>query len=396
MNWASSRCDPLLMPTSPLTERMVSRLSELERQAQLRELSIIRGVNLCSNDYLGLSTDPRLQEALREGFECCERTGATGSRLLSGHHAAWDELEAEFAAFAGTEAALFFNSGFAANTGLLSGLLDPGDVVFSDALNHASIIDGIRLSRAQKVIYPHGGLNFLEDLLRQHSQTGGLRVIITESVFSMDGDRAPISELFQLADKYSAEVIVDEAHATGTCGPHGRGLVAGLDLAQQALATVHTCGKALASAGAFVCGSKTLKQFLINHARSFIFSTALPPYLAFQVRAALQLAKSMEAERAHLASLSARLRERLCSLGFDCGSSDSHIVPLIVGGNESALDLAAALQAHGFAVRAIRSPSVPPGSERLRLSLTARLTTDEIERFSDTVLEVSSLNTAHG
>src|SRR4029077_10178549 len=146
-----------------LTERMASRLSELQRQAQLRELSIIPGVSLCSNDYLGLSDDPRLKEAVRTGLEQCGTVGSTGSRLLSGHHAIWDELEAEFAAFAGTETALFFNSGFAANTSLLSALLGPGDVIFSDALNHASIIDGIRLSRAQKVIYPHSDLNFLED-----------------------------------------------------------------------------------------------------------------------------------------------------------------------------------------------------------------------------------------
>ena len=384
------------MQTSPLTERMASRLSELERQAQMRELSTIRGVNLCSNDYLGLSTDPHLKDALREGLAYCERTGATGSRLLSGHHAVWDELEAEFAAFAGTETALFFNSGFAANTGLLSGLLGPGDVIFSDALNHASIIDGIRLSRTQKVIYPHGDLNFLEDTLRWHSQTSGSRVIVTESIFSMDGDRAPIGELFQLGERYGAEIILDEAHATGACGPRGRGLVAALGLTEQALAVVHTCGKALASAGAFICGSKTLKQFLINHARSFIFSTALPPYLAIQVRAALRLANSMEAERDHLVSLSARLRERSCSFGFDCGPSDSHIVPLVIGGNKAALELAAALQARGFAVRAIRSPSVPPGTERLRLSLTARLTMDEIERFTNTVLAVCPRNIAYG
>jgi 8-amino-7-oxononanoate synthase len=202
--------------------------------------------------------------------------------------------------------------------------------------------------------------------------------------------------LVQFADRYGAEIIVDEAHATGVCGPHGRGFVAGLGLAQRTLATVHTCGKALASAGAFICGSKTLKQFLINHARSFIFSTALPPYFAFQVRAALQLATSMETKREHLASLSARLRERLRSLGFHCGPSSSHIVPLIIGGNEAAMDLAAALQARGFAVRAIRSPSVPSGTERLRLSLTARLTMDNIERFTDTVLALSPLIVAHG
>jgi 8-amino-7-oxononanoate synthase len=383
------------MPTSPLTQRMNIRLSELENQARLRELSIIRGANFCSNDYLGLSTDPRLKEALWEGLEYCERTAATGSRLLSGHHALWDELEVEFAAVAGTETALFFNSGFAANTGLLSSLLGPEDVVFSDALNHASIIDGIRLSHAQKVIYPHRDLNFLGDGLRRHVQTAGARVIVTESIFSMDGDRAPIAELFQLAERHGAELVVDEAHATGACGPRGCGLVAELGLAQQTLATVHTCGKALASAGAFICGSKTLRQFLINHARSFIFSTALPPYMTFQIRAALKLAYSMEAERDHLAALSARLRERLCSHGIDCGASDSHIVPLMVGGNEAALKLAAALQQREFAVRAIRSPSVPPGTERLRLSLTARLATEDIDRFTDAVRAVSRSNTPY-
>jgi 8-amino-7-oxononanoate synthase len=374
---------------------MASRLSELERQAQLHELSIIPGVSLCSNDYLGLAADPRLKEAVRKGLEHCELAGSTGSRSLSGHHAIWEELEAEFAAFAGTETALIFGSGFAANTGLLSALLGPKDVVFSDALNHASIIDGIRLSGAQKVIYPHRDMDFLEDTLHRHLPTGGSRVIVTESIFSMDGDRALISDLFQLAERSGAEIIVDEAHATGACGPRGCGLVAGLGLAQKALAIVHTCGKALASAGAFICGSKTLKQFLINHARSFIFSTALPPYLAFQIQAALRLAISMDRERDHLAALSARLRERFCSCGLDCGPGNTHIVPLIIGGNERALNLATALQEHGFAVRAIRSPSVRPGTERLRLSLTARLTMGEIDRFADSVLEVSAFNLAH-
>jgi 8-amino-7-oxononanoate synthase len=384
------------MRTSPFARRMASRLAELEKQAQMRDLSLTQGVNLCSNDYLGLAADLRLKEALIEGIEKCERLGATGSRLLSGHHVVWDELEAAFAAFAGTEAALFFNSGYAANTGLLTALLGPDDIVFSDQLNHASIVDGIRLSCAQKVIYPHGDLNFLDDALRKHFQGCGARVIVTESIFSMDGDRAPLGEVFRLAEKYGAEVIVDEAHSTGACGPRGRGFMAQLGLEKHALAVVHTCGKALASSGAFVCGSKTLRQFLINHARSFIFSTALPPYLAYQISAALHLAGSMEAERGHLASLSANLRGRLASLGFDCGLSNSHIVSLIVGGNEAALRLAATLQDRGFAVRAIRSPSVPPGTERLRLSLTAQLTMDDVERFSDTVSAVSALKIGHG
>jgi 8-amino-7-oxononanoate synthase len=384
------------MPSNHLTERMASHLSALDRQAQLRTLSIIAGVSLCSNDYLGLSAEPLLKAAVRQGLEQCDLVGSTGSRLLSGHHAIWEEVEAEFAAFAGTETSLFFNSGFAANIGLLSAVLGPGDMVFSDAANHASIIDGIRLSGAQKVIYPHSDMDFLEAALRRHPPTTGSRVIVTESIFSMDGDRARIADLFQLASQFGAEIIVDEAHATGTCGSHGRGLVASLGFLEQTLAVVHTCGKALASAGAFVCGSKTLKQFLINHARSFIFSTGLPPYLAFQIQAALRLAISMDRERDHLAALSARLRERFCSCGLDCGLSNTHIVPLIIRGNPRVLSLATTLQERGFAVRAIRSPSVRPGTERLRLSLTARLTMGEIDRFANSVLEACALNLVHG
>jgi 8-amino-7-oxononanoate synthase len=384
------------MPISPLTERMASRLSKLHARAQMRELSVVGGVNLCSNDYLGLACDPRLRAALMEAIEECERVGATGSRLLSGHHPVWDELETEFAAFAGTQSSLFFNSGYAANTGLLSSVLGPDDVVFSDALNHASIIDGIRLSRAQKIIYPHCNLNSLEDSLRRHSQSHRGRVIVTESIFSMDGDRAPLCELFQLAGKHGAEVIVDEAHAIGVCGPHGRGLTAALGLAEQAFAIVHTCGKALASSGAFVCGTSTLRQYLINHARSLIFSTALPPYLAVQVRAALRLANSMDNEREHLALLSVDLRKRLSSGGFDCGPSSSQIVPVMVRSNEAALGFAAALQEQGFAVRAIRFPTVPQGTERVRLSLTSLLTTDDVRRLSDAMTAVCPLNLVHG
>ena len=362
---------------------MASRLTELKRQSLGRELSVVGGTDLCSNDYLGLSHDPRLKLAALQAMEQCEKISATGSRLLSGHDAVWDELETMFSCFAGTEAALYFNSGFAANTGLLSAILAPEDVVFSDALNHASLIDGIRLSRARKVIYPHGDLNFLEHELRRFTEHSRARVIVTETIFSMDGDRSPLQEIFQLAARYGAEVIADEAHATGVCGPHGTGLLAELGLQEQALAIVHTCGKALASMGAFVCGSKVLKQFLVNHARSFIFSTAMPPYFAGQVKAALELASSMDAARQYLAGLASELRETLGSMGADYAASSSHIVPLVVGANQDALSLAASLQDQGFAVRAVRTPSVPPGTARLRLSLTAKLTRDDIERFTN-------------
>lgn len=388
-----SESSPMFAQT--LTQRMAARLSELKKNALTRRPGSVHGVNFCSNDYLGLTGDPRLRAALMEGIESCQSVGSTGSRLLSGHHPAWDNLEQEFAVFAGTEACLFFNSGFAANTGLLPALLGPDDVIFSDALNHASIIDGIRLSRAQKVIYPHCDLNALEDALQHHASGGGARVIVSESIFSMDGDRAPLAEIFELATKYGAEVIVDEAHATGCCGPGGRGLVAEHGLERQALAVVHTCGKALASAGAFICGSEILRQTLVNHARSFIFSTALPPYLAFQISGALHLARSMNRERVHLALLSANLRERLTAAGIDCGLSSSHIVPWLVGSNQEALLLASTLEDRGFGVRALRSPSVPVGQERLRLSLTASLRSDDLERFAHEAASLASLGVVH-
>jgi 8-amino-7-oxononanoate synthase len=383
------------MSSSFLARRMAFRLTELEARTHARKLRPVNGVNLCSNDYLGLASDARLKAALIEGIEECGRVGATGSRLLSGHDSLWDRLEEEFAAFAGTEAALFFTSGFGANLSLFPALLGPDDLVFSDALNHASIIDGIRLSRAQKAIYPHGDLNALEDALRRHSNAAGGRVIVTETVFSMGGDKAPLAEILGLAQNYGAEVIVDEAHATGVCGLNGRGLAAELGLQKHALAIVHTCGKALASMGAFVCGSSVLKQTLINHARSFIFSTAPPPYLASQVAAALRLSMAMDFERRHLSVLADLLRSRLCAVGCDCGPSNSHIVPWMVGCNEAAMEISAALEERGYSVRAIRSPSVPPGTERLRISLTASLTIANVTGFADAAASLSSLGTAH-
>lgn len=375
---------------------MAVSLAQMEADGRLRTLRCVQGVNFCSNDYLGLALHEGLKAAVGKAVQSCRRVGSTGSRLLSGHVAAWESLEEEFAAFAGTEASLFFNSGFAANTGLLPALLRGGDVVFSDALNHASLIDGIRLSGAQKEIYPHGDMNALEHALRRHSGGTGGRVIVTESIFSMDGDHAPLREIFQLAERYGVEVIVDEAHATCTCGPGGRGLAAEHGWEDRCLAVVHTCSKALAGIGAFVCGSKTLKAFLMNSARSFIFSTALPPSMALQIQAALRLASSMEAERRHLASLAEDLRERLRGFNYGCEVSHSQIVPLIVGSNQGALDLAAALEQQGFAVRAVRSPSVPPGTERLRISLTADLSADVIENFIDAVISLSAIGVAHG
>jgi 8-amino-7-oxononanoate synthase len=375
-----SQPKPGLLGT-PMQRRLTTELDGLRSVSQLRSLQNPSGINLCSNDYLGLSEDIRLKEALLRGVEAVDRVGSTGSRLLSGNHPAWEELETAFAVFAGTEAALYFSSGYNANLGLLSSLLKPGDLVFSDALNHASIIDGIRLSGARKFIYSHCDLKSLERALRDTRQDGGTRLVVTESVFSMEGDIAPLAELLHLARTYDADLIVDEAHATGVCGPEGRGLIAELGCQRACLALVHTCGKALASAGAVICCGHTLKEFLINRARSLIFSTAAPPYLAHQIRAALALARTAEDRRAHLRELGARLRERLAQAHLDFGPSSTHIVPVILGPNELAMEVASHLQKNGFAVRAVRPPTVPPGTSRLRLSLTSKLALPDIERL---------------
>jgi 8-amino-7-oxononanoate synthase len=357
-------------------------------------------VDLMSNDYLGLASDARLKRAVAEAVARAERVGSTGSRLLSGNAHEWEELEREFAEFAGTEAALYFGSGYAANIGLLSSLLRPGDIVFSDALNHASLIDGIRLSGAAKVIYPHRDMAFLESALRENAgaagavSASGARVIVTESVFSMEGDVAPLGEILALARKYGAGVVVDEAHATGVRGPQGRGVAAemGCEREPEMLAVVHTCGKALASAGALVCGSATLKEYLINRARTFIFSTAMPPYLAGQIRAALELARGADGERArkHLRAIADELRAALAAGGVDCGAgasggSATQIVPVMLGSNEAALQVASALQRGGFVARAIRPPTVPDGTARVRISLTSAITREEVARLAETI-----------
>jgi 8-amino-7-oxononanoate synthase len=358
-------------------------LGGLEAQGRRRSLGEICGVNFCSNDYLGLAEHPALKKAVVEAVLTAARMGGTGSRLLSGQASAWHELEEEFARFAGTEAALYFASGYTANLGLLTSLLKKDDLVFSDALNHASLIDGMRLSGARKIVYPHLDLNFLETALRNRAAERCRKLLVTESVFSMNGDVAPVTELLALADRFDAGVILDEAHATGVHGPSGRGIAAEHGNVQNLAATVHTCGKALASAGAFVCGSAVLKEHLINHARTFIFSTAMPPYMAEQIRAALRLTSGMDKERKELLARAKRFAAGLRAQGWDTGNSAAQIVPVIMGENEAALAAAEFLQREGFAVRAIRPPTVPPGSARLRFSLTCGISEKEITDLKD-------------
>jgi 8-amino-7-oxononanoate synthase len=385
-----------------MEQRMRRELDSLRERSQFRSLAISAGVDLSSNDYLGLASDPRLKGAVADAVAHATKVGATGSRLLSGNSREWENLERDFAEFAGTDAALFFGSGYAANLGLLTSLLKPSDIVFSDALNHASLIDGIRLSGAQKIIYPHRDLEVLENALLEHANAPGSRLVVTESVFSMEGDVAPLEPLLALARKYRAEIVLDEAHSTGVCGPEGRGIAAAGGYERDILAIVHTCGKALASCGAFVCGSATLKDYLINRARTLIFSTALPAYIAGQIRAAVAIARKADAERNHLARIASQLREELAARGFDCGASATHIIPVMLGTNEMALHVASELERAGFGVKAIRPPTVPDGTARIRLSLTSRITPEEIHRLVEalnaarnSMHRASSINAVH-
>jgi len=371
-----------------MEQRILAELADLESLAQLRHLETVHGIDLGSNDYLGLSTDPRMKQAIRDALDSSSRVASTGSRLLSGHDEVWTAVENDFARWVGAEAALYFTSGYAANIGLLSAVLRPEDAVFSDSANHASLIDGIRLAKCKRVIFPHLDLNALEAELRWTLSGSGARFIVVESIFSMDGDRAPLRDLAALAARYDAELIVDEAHATGVCGPGGRGCVAEAGLTGRVFASIHTCGKALAAAGAFVCGSEALRRFLINRSRIFIFNTALPPYFAAQVAAGMRLASNAETERTHVANLGGFLRNELQGNGFDTAGSDSHLVPIVLGSNEAALAFASRLQARGFGIRAIRPPTVPRGTARLRVSLAAKLTQPILADFAGALIQI--------
>jgi 8-amino-7-oxononanoate synthase len=372
-----------------LSRRIDAELAGLASRDQLRRLGAIQGVNLCSNDYLNLSSDPRLREAVVTALAAGTALCSTGSRLLSGNAEIWETLESEIAQFMGSETAIYFSSGYAANLGLLGALVRPGDVVFSDASNHASIIDGLRLSGARKVVFPHLDLDFLEQELRKQEFGTAQKFIVSESIFSMDGDCAPIADLVALAECNGAELIIDEAHATGVVGPQGRGLVAASGLSGRVLATVHPCGKALAGMGCFVCCSETIKQYLVNHARTFIFSTALPPYMAAQMRAAIRIVAAADRERADLSALAVSLRQSLRKVGFDVGRGTSQIVPVLLGDNERAIRFSTLLSdAAGFGVRAIRPPSVPAGTSRLRLSLNVNLSADVLARFVDALVSI--------
>jgi 8-amino-7-oxononanoate synthase len=343
-------------------------------------------LSFCSNDYLGLAGHPALavaatEAAARDGF------GASASRLVSGDLPAHRELEAALAGFLGRPAALLFPTGFQTNLGVLTSLAGPEDVIVSDALNHASIIDGCRLSRARVAIYPHGDAVAAARHLAD-ARGARRRLLVTESLFSMDGDAAPLAALAEAAAAHDAVWIVDEAHALGVLGPGGRGLCAAAGLEPDVL--VGTLGKALAAAGGFVAGSRALRELLVNRARSFIFTTALPPPVAAAAQAALRIVQSPEGEdrrrrvRAHATRLAAALGAlQPGGVPRPATLPDGPIQPFVVGPESAALELSATLATRGIFVPAIRPPTVPVGSARLRFTLSASHTAEDVDRLVD-------------
>ncbi|MDE8651254.1 aminotransferase class I/II-fold pyridoxal phosphate-dependent enzyme [Novosphingobium album (ex Liu et al. 2023)] len=327
-------------------------------------------IDFSSNDYLGLSRHPVLAERARE-WTARMGTGAGASRLVTGTREAHLALEARVAAFKGTEAALIFASGWQANAAAIPALLAaaPGTAVFADRLVHASMHGGIAAAGARQHRFRHNDLDHLETLLAEKGAAAPARLILTESVFSMDGDVPDLARLAAIARRHDAALYVDEAHATGVLGPGGAGLSAGVP--GQVDVIMGTFSKALGGFGAYVAGSRALIDYLVNAASGFVFSTAPPPAVLGAIDAALDLVPGMDAERAHLAALGDRLRGGLARLGLDHGASATQIVPAMIGAEDAAMALSARLEQAGMLASAIRPPTVPPGTSRLRLALKA-------------------------
>ncbi len=335
-----------------------------------------RLLDLCSNDYLGLSHSPELAQA------CCAAArkygaGAGASRLMSGNRALHQSLEQEISSLKNSEAALLLGSGYLANVGIIPALCARHDAIFSDRLNHASIMDGILLSRATLFRYGHNDLEHLESMLQEHRRDFRRALVISESLFSMDGDMADVERLAEIKKRYDAMLLIDDAHATGVFGEHGEGAVS-RDLTPEVDVTVGTFGKALGSYGAFAAVSREMKEYLVNRCRTFIFSTALPPSVTAASLAAVKSISEDPSRGKYLLELSGRLRQQLLERAGIRTDSVSQIIPIIAGSNSRALELQNLLMDAGFFTKAVRPPTVPRGTARVRLSLTANQSIEQL------------------
>ena len=350
-------------------------------------------LSFCSNNYLGLANHPRVIAALKKGAERYG-VGAGASHLVSGHSRAHHALEEELADFVGTERALLFSTGYMANLGVISALTDRHDVIFEDRLNHASLIDAAHLTRAKVRRYPHVNVDRLADMLAQARRPG---LITTDAVFSMDGDITPLPELLALARQRGARLLADDAHGLGVLGENGRGTFEHLSLRPTSPAILMgTLGKALGTFGAFVAGEAELVETLIQQARTYIYTTALPPAVAEATRASLRIVQEEPWRREHLHALVARFRRGLAALGLKPGNSVTPIQPLILGSAAAALAASERLRAAGILVPAIRPPTVPEGSARLRITLSAAHTEAQVDRLLEALASLVSLDAEDG
>jgi 8-amino-7-oxononanoate synthase len=364
-----------------LERRVRRRLAEWQSAGLLRVLRPPVGIDLSSNDYLNLSTHARVTAKLMDGI-AREGCGSTGSRLLRGERECFNAVERRFARFKNVDRALFFGAGYLANIGVLTTLPESGDVILSDERNHASLIDGMRLSRARSIVFPHNDVNAVARLLDGGS-SGGVRFVVIESLFSMDGDVAPLADYAALCQSAGAVLVVDEAHAVGIYGERGSGLIEATGVGSDVCVSINTGGKALGVSGAFVAGPAWAIDYLVQRARPFMFSTAPPPALADALDASLAIVEAEPERRERLSARSTYLRTKLAAAGVDIPAGSSQIVPVVLGDNARATAVAAALQNEGFDVRAIRPPSVPDGTARLRVSVNAGLSEQTLDSFVD-------------
>ncbi|MBB6612093.1 8-amino-7-oxononanoate synthase [Pontibacter sp. Tf4] len=364
---------------SSVLNKLQQKLAERAAQGNLRTLKTTTGlVDFCSNDYLGLARSEKLRELIQTEESNYRHLplGSTGSRLLSGNHPLFEELETIVAAFHKGESALLFNSGYMANVGLLSALPQRGDTVFYDEASHASMKDGLRLSFAKSYSFRH---NDVADLRQKLKLATGQIYVVVESVYSMDGDKAPLQELAIVCEEHNAALIVDEAHAVGLYGTNGEGLTIALGLQDKVFAQVITYGKAMGSHGAAIVGPKVLREFLVNYSRAFIYTTGLPTHALLALKCAYSLLPQLQPERERVKQLAAQLYEQLNTIkGIRCTPADSVILSVFTEDAAQLKPLAQSLQQQGFDVRPVMSPTVPKGKERLRVIVHAYNTEEEI------------------
>ncbi len=382
-----------------MEDSIEKRLMGLKTSGLKRSLTVLEGpqapragingkevVVLCSNDYLGLANHPAVKEAATRAVRDYG-TGAGASRLVAGTMELHMELEDRLSAFKKTEAALLFNSGWHANTGCIPALASRGDDIFCDKLSHASIIDGCILSRADLKRYPHGDMNALEGLLKR--SRASRKLVITDGVFSMDGDIAPLDDILGLAERYGATLLLDDAHATGVLGRNGRGTLEHLGIDNPSVIQLGTLGKAFGSYGAFVAGGRRLIELVLNTARSFIYSTALPPAVCAASIKAIDIVEGEPERRERLLRNASLVRDGLKKRGLDTLCSTTQIIPLVVGDAARTMEATRRLLDRGVFVQGIRPPTVPQGTSRLRITVTSEHSTDDLERAVETITEVA-------